>query len=79
MKKTTVSETEIQRFNAFRIIIHRELGERVSLTHDGRVIVAAGPFSSACEFHSLQAALDSYARFLPQALVHGMLGAKQVV
>jgi len=67
----TLSSVTIERFKRFKLEIFRELGQRVTLAYDGAVIVHAGPFSSECRFHSLQSALDNYARFLPYDLVNG--------
>jgi hypothetical protein len=69
MRTIPISKTTLDRFKTLQAHLRDELGERLTLTHDGKVIVHANHFSSERQFHSLQACIDSYARYLPADFV----------
>jgi hypothetical protein len=62
MKKPT-------RFVRFQIAMKQQLGMNCQLLANGGVMIGKNEFSPAQTFHSLQAAIDHFARHMPQDLL----------
>ena len=65
------------RFSKLQNYLRLELGEKLSLTTDGMVIVHSNEFSGDRVFHSLQAAIDNYARYLPAEFINDDTGQER--
>ena len=58
------------RFEQFKTLLRNELGDKAELGEAGSVIIHANEFSLLRRFHSLQAAIDNFARHLPTNFVN---------
>lgn len=56
------------RFETFRKALMRKLGTRASLLASGEVLIHANEFSGERYFRSVQAAIDTFFRYMPEEL-----------